>query len=116
MEGDLSLKDEYGVIPRSAAAIFDALRQNPDYLSSSVHCSLLEIYNEELSDLLISASNSAAYESSSHGGTGGNTNNSNSKGGGNNNKPTKLAIMEGEKGPFCRYVTLRYTVQYIMNL
>ena len=98
MEGDLCNIQEHGVIPRSAAAIFDALHQNPEFTSSSVHVSLLEIYNEELSDLLVSANNN-------------NSNTSNSKGGGvsssssSSKATTKLAIMEGENGPFCRYVT-----------
>ncbi|OEU06917.1 kinesin-domain-containing protein, partial [Fragilariopsis cylindrus CCMP1102] len=76
MEGDLSNKDEYGVIPRSASAIFNELQSNPDYISSSVYCSLLEIYNEELSDLLVTSIKTTTT--------------------------TKLAIMEGENGPFCR--------------
>ncbi len=83
MEGDLSDIQQHGVIPRSAAAIFDALKRDPDYVSSSVYCSLLEIYNEELSDLLVERS---------------------SKRGNSSSKSTtpKLAIMEGENGPFCR--------------
>jgi hypothetical protein len=99
MEGDLSNKDEYGVIPRSASAIFNELQKNPDYISSSVYCSLLEIYNEELSDLLITSSSSNAASSNNVGGS------STRGGGGASTKATtKLAIMEGENGPFCRYV------------
>ena len=86
MEGDLSEADQHGVIPRSAAAIFDALKKNPEYISSTVYCSLLEIYNEELSDLL-----------GVDNGNGNNNSNNNNKRG-----TTKLAIMEGENGPFCR--------------
>ena len=90
MEGDLSNIQEHGVIPRSAAAIFDALKRDPDYVSSTVYCSLLEIYNEELSDLLMDKSTSTSTKrgNPSAKGTGGGT--------------TKLAIMEGENGPFCR--------------
>eukprot|EP00536_Pseudo-nitzschia_multiseries_P010966 jgi/Psemu1/204674/e_gw1.354.47.1 len=87
MEGDLTQADQHGVIPRSAAAIFDALGKNPEYISSSVYCSLLEIYNEELSDLL----------AVDHG-----NNNTGGKRGGKTAAAPKLAIMEGENGPFCR--------------
>ena len=88
MEGDLTNIQEHGVIPRSAAAIFDALKKDPDYVSSTVYCSLLEIYNEELSDLLIDnrSSNKRGIPSSKATAAG----------------TTKLAIMEGENGPFCR--------------
>ena len=68
MEGDLSNKDEYGVIPRSASAIFNELQSNPDYISSSVYCSLLEIYNEELSDLLVTSSSASAASTSTSNG------------------------------------------------
>lgn len=87
MEGDLSNIQEHGVIPRSAAAIFDALKKDPDYVSSTVYCSLLEIYNEELSDLLIDNRSTKRGILSSKATTAG---------------TTKLAIMEGENGPFCR--------------
>ena len=97
MEGDLSQADQHGVIPRSAAAIFDALNKNPEYTSSAVYCSLLEIYNEELSDLLVvdNGSTCGNTKSSKRGGSV-----SSSKSG--NAAATKLAIMEGEHGPFCR--------------
>jgi hypothetical protein len=78
MEGDLNDSNLFGVIPRSAATIFDTLQSNPEYVSSSVYCSFLEIYNEELCDLLVAGSNKSGA--------------------------TKLAIMEGKNGPFCRYV------------
>ena len=53
MEGDLSNTDQHGVIPRAAAAIFEELKQ-PQYSQddTDVQCSYLEIYNEELGDLL----------------------------------------------------------------
>lgn len=88
MEGDLSDVQQHGVIPRSAAAIFDALGKNPNYVSSDVYCSLLEIYNEELSDLLVDRS-SKRWNSLAKDKTAG----------------TKLTIMEGENGPFCRGLT-----------
>ena len=80
MEGDLGNPDNYGVIPRAACAIFDKL-SHPSYTSSKVLCSYLEIYNEELSDLLL---NEPFREE--------------------DKKINKLEIMEGKKGTFCRYV------------
>ena len=52
MEGDLSNAENQGVIPRAAQAIFDLL-SDPKYRDAEVTASYLEIYNEELSDLLI---------------------------------------------------------------
>jgi hypothetical protein len=52
MEGDLSSEERQGVIPRAAQAIFDHLA-DPKYRDAEVTASYLEIYNEELSDLLI---------------------------------------------------------------
>ncbi len=51
MEGDLSTPYTYGVIPRSMDVIFHALKGR-NVLSNHVTCSYLEIYNEDLSDLL----------------------------------------------------------------
>ena len=51
MEGDLENPLHYGVIPRSTEAIFQALESNM-FVSHRVACSYLEIYNEELCDLL----------------------------------------------------------------
>jgi hypothetical protein len=108
MEGDLNNKNEYGVIPRSATAIFDELQKNPNYISSSVYCSLLEIYNEELSDLILNTTSSNNT----------NVNNGSSRGGGASSSSTttattKLAIMEGENGPFCRYVKQNKTTTFL---
>lgn len=75
MEGDLSNPDLHGVIPRSAAAIFQAL-EHPHYIENSICVSFLEIYNEDLCDLLAETGPSA--------------------------KKAKLDIMEGRNGPFCR--------------
>ena len=44
-----------GVIPRAARTIFERISQ-PKYISSEVSCSYLEIYNEDLCDLLASES------------------------------------------------------------
>ena len=51
MEGSLNDEEQKGVIPRSVDAIFDMLK-DPMYSKYSVSVSYLEIYNEELSDLL----------------------------------------------------------------
>jgi hypothetical protein len=75
MEGDLSNPDLHGVIPRSAAAIFQAL-EHPHYLEKNLCVSFLEIYNEDLCDLLAETGPDA--------------------------KKPKLDIMEGKNGPFCR--------------
>jgi kinesin family protein 11 len=72
MEGNLSNKDEYGVIPRSAEAIFQELKK-PEYQSHNIICSYLEIYNEELCDLLMDGK-----------------------------KQAKLQIVEGKNGPVCK--------------
>lgn len=82
MEGDLSKAEMHGVIPRSAEAVFQTL-QREEYVSHAVTCSFLEIYNEELCDLIAEPP----------------TNNNNGNG-----KRAKLGIMEGKNGPFCRYV------------
>jgi len=75
MEGDLSDPVRYGVIPRTTDAIFNALRKKK-YKSYKVTCSYLEIYNEELSDLL-------AYPDSN----------------------TKIEILNKKSGTFCRGLT-----------
>ena len=56
MEGDLCNPDNHGVIPRSARAIFENLK-SPQYSNHAVTCSYLEIYNEDLGDLLSDGSN-----------------------------------------------------------
>ena len=51
MEGNLKNSDDYGIIPRSAIKIFEDLRQ-PQYSNHTIFVSYLEIYNEDLCDLL----------------------------------------------------------------
>lgn len=93
MEGSLSSPELYGVIPRSAQAIFEHLKQ-PQYKDQVVTCSYLEIYNEELRDLLVDVSSSSSSKSgSSHGGPAGLK---------YDNQHQKLDIMEGKDGTFCR--------------
>lgn len=82
MEGDLCHPDLHGVIPRSTAAIFQSL-EHPHYIEKNVCVSFLEIYNEDLRDLL-------AEDDMTPGRQGGIT------------KRPKLDIMEGKNGPFCR--------------
>ena len=52
MEGKIDNQDEWGVIPRSAEDIFQRL-SHKNYVEWSVYASYLEIYNEDLTDLLI---------------------------------------------------------------
>ena len=59
VEGSLEKPELYGVIPRSAQAIFECLKQ-PQYKEHVVKCSYLEIYNEELRDLLVEGKGSRA--------------------------------------------------------
>ena len=51
MEGDITSEEQWGVIPRAAATIFERLSKE-SIVESSVTVSYLEIYNEELCDLL----------------------------------------------------------------
>jgi hypothetical protein len=55
MEGDISSEQHMGVIPRSVRHIFKTLSESR-FVSSTVSCQYLEIYNEELSDLLVERS------------------------------------------------------------
>lgn len=91
MEGSLASPESYGVIPRSAQAIFEHLKQ-PQFKDQVVMCSYLEIYNEELRDLLLDDNNGRPGSSSgqmyAHGGT--------------QHQHQKLDIMEGKDGTFCR--------------
>lgn len=59
MEGNLESDKEWGVIPRSANDIFKRL-SDKSYIESHVSASYLEIYNEELADLLLDESVGAA--------------------------------------------------------
>jgi hypothetical protein len=53
MEGSLDDEDNRGIIPRSAQAIFERLKDVKNHFTeSSVTAQYLEIYNEELADLL----------------------------------------------------------------
>ena len=86
MEGSLDHPDNYGVIPRSAEAIFEQLnKEELKYESFRILCSYLEIYNEDLCDLLAEADSSSSKTPSK-----------------NCTKEAPLAIMEGKNGPFCR--------------
>lgn len=78
MEGDLTSTEHHGIIPRAAQAIFEALKK-PDFTSHSISCSYLEIYNEDLGDLL-----AEDLQPSLSG------------------KGTKLEIMDSKDGTFCR--------------
>lgn len=62
MEGNVHEEPERGIIPRACQAIFDALENEDKYDVSrnKVVVSYLEIYNEELSDLLVDAGDAEA--------------------------------------------------------
>ncbi len=91
VEGSLASPELYGVIPRSAQAIFEHLKQ-PQYKEQVVTCSYLEIYNEELRDLLLD-------NNGHHGGSGMNGGGSSSA---SHHQQHKMDIMEGKNGTFCR--------------
>lgn len=90
MEGDINDPEQQGIIPRSAHALFEKL-QEPEYLSSEVTCSYLEIYNEELCDLLAPTPSASATAGSLGGGKGAPC-----------AAPEKLEIMDSKTGTFCR--------------
>jgi kinesin family protein 11 len=83
MEGDLASIEHHGIIPRAAQAIFDLLKTS-DYTMFAVSCSYLEIYNEDLCDLLADSDSQ-----STHGGDG-------------SKKSLKLEILDNKSGTFCR--------------
>ena len=104
MEGDLSTPEQYGIIPRSAQAIFESLEE-PEFTSYRVVCTYLEIYNEELCDLLADEQGTILSSSSTP-----------MKDRNRVSSPTpvkdringtqylgkKLEIMNGKSGTFCR--------------
>ncbi|KAI8341360.1 kinesin motor domain-containing protein [Chlamydoabsidia padenii] len=90
MEGDLSQSSigphsKAGIIPRAIHKLFEALdNQGLEY---SVKVSLIELYNEELRDLL-----------NVNSGANNNNNSSSSGGGGTNSNPNPLRIYEDHQG------------------
>ena len=58
MEGAIDSADERGIIPRSAERIFETLK-GEEYTEHSVSVSYLEIYNQDLTDLLVPAAEAA---------------------------------------------------------
>eukprot|EP00557_Chaetoceros_sp_GSL56_P011997 CAMPEP_0176477854 /NCGR_PEP_ID=MMETSP0200_2-20121128/867_1 /TAXON_ID=947934 /ORGANISM="Chaetoceros sp., Strain GSL56" /LENGTH=1243 /DNA_ID=CAMNT_0017873737 /DNA_START=112 /DNA_END=3844 /DNA_ORIENTATION=- len=100
MEGSLSSPELYGIIPRSAQAIFEAIKK-PEIENTNVKCSYLEIYNEDLGDLLadeVSDELSNLQQSNLQ------KNCTNLPTPSKKKKP-RLEIMEGPDGPFCRGLT-----------
>lgn len=53
MFGPSKKKHELGVIPRSADYIFEVLSQDPEIAEATIKISVLEIYREEVKDLLV---------------------------------------------------------------
>ncbi|CAD7936303.1 unnamed protein product [Amoebophrya sp. A25] len=52
MEGELNDEGGRGLIPRAVKVLFERLSNREKYFESYVTCSYLEIYNEELTDLM----------------------------------------------------------------
>ncbi|GMH87098.1 hypothetical protein TrVE_jg10935 [Triparma verrucosa] len=74
MEGSITEEQQQGIIPRSAASIFEQLKDEC-YISHEVTCQYLEIYNEELCDLFVDNTKKKEQE--------------------------KLSIMDSKGGVFC---------------
>lgn len=45
-------EDSVGLIPRAVSEIFEKVSANKDILSFSVYCSFVQVYNENLYDML----------------------------------------------------------------
>ncbi len=118
MEGNLSSPDNYGIIPRSAQAIFEALKK-PEFVSHHVVCTYLEIYNEDLGDLLADdptllpssfSSSSTPMKDRSRSSSStpmkdrGSFHNHHNH---HQHQAKKLEIMNGKNGTFCRGLTER---------
>ncbi len=86
MEGNLASEEGKGVIPRAVEAIFDQLK-DAKYSSFQVNAQYLEIYNEELTDLLLEDDPSARPLTTPRPLTG-------AKGGAGDAAPAKLLIAE----------------------
>jgi len=96
MEGEIGADlESEGIIPRSAREIFRRL-EHEKYLESEVFCSYLEIYNEELSDLLSSTASTQTW-SAAH---------NIDKGKVHKNDDPKLEILESKSGPYCKGLSL----------
>jgi hypothetical protein len=90
MEGDLVSPEHHGIIPRAAQAIFETL-SSPCFSMYSVSCSYLEIYNEDLCDLLADSCAQSTQGSD-----------------GPNKKASKLEILDNKNGTFCRGLSERH--------
>ena len=90
MEGQIDNADQRGIIPRAAASIFASL-QDDAFIEKAVSVSYLEIYNQDLNDLLVPAKDAAPK--------------------------TKLRIVEGagNAGVYCQGLT-RQTVESVEDV
>ena len=110
MEGNLLTPEHYGIIPRSAHAIFEALKK-PEFTSHHVVCTYLEIYNEELCDLLAdeqgvmlssSSSSSTPMKDRARPSFASSLTPLKDRSNGSSHHGKKLEIMNGKSGTFCR--------------
>ncbi len=110
MEGDTSSEQHQGVIPRAVREVFERLEQKA-YVSAKVKVSYLEIYNEELGDLLVDH-NAGGKTSSSHAPSTPSSSSSYARRGASSSsssQSTKLTITEdkrpGGRGVYCHGLT-----------
>jgi kinesin family protein 11 len=102
MEGELAatVTPNSGVIPRAVHSIFESLAAN-NFEDYSVKVSFLELYNEELADLLAEYEERPASSSSMSGGSSNSSSAAGmngSAGAGSDNGPKELRIFEDPSG------------------
>ena len=57
MKGHGDLHEESGIVPRCVTHLFDYIKINPNKAQFRVTMSFLEIYNEQITDLLLQTNN-----------------------------------------------------------
>ena len=103
MEGDLDDPSDRGIIARSVQYIFDHFEKTR--CDFSVKCSYLEIYNEELADLLDNSNNNASNASGSEASSAASSSSSSSSASSAGGNGKKLMLCEGTKGVVCNNLT-----------